>query len=111
VPVLRREQGVGKYWRLELAGQEAKGDARLIVVPVLTDTLPIEAKIKDILKRGKVVCFTNIINGIVKYVDTWNMDETGDLTAFYSSGATKFVCPFSVEYEITEKERTDCAIS
>jgi hypothetical protein len=64
----------------------------------------IENKIKDILARGKIVCFTNKINGIVKYVNEWNLDEWGDLTAFKSTGKSMFVCPFAVEYDITEVE-------
>ena len=66
------------------------------------DTAPIDARIKGILARGKVVCFTNRFTGTVKHVDRWNPDDMGDLTACYSTGGTKFVCPYAVEYDITE---------
>ena len=68
-----------------------------------TDQCPkIDQKIKDILSRGKVVVFTNKITNTKKYVTKWNQDDLGDLEADYSTGATKFVCPYSLQNTITE---------
>lgn len=58
-------------------------------------------KIKAILTRGNVVCFTGG-NGIKKYVTEWNEDSDGDLTADYSTGQSKFVCPVALAYVISE---------
>lgn len=69
------------------------------------NTEPIDQKIKDILARGKTVCFTNVKTGVIKHVTEWNLDQDGDLTASYSTGATKYVCPYAVEYEISELEK------
>ena len=65
----------------------------------------ITKKIKDILNRGHIVCFRNILTDTKKYVTEWNMDQDGDLTATYSTGQSKFVCPYAIEYEITEVEK------
>lgn len=62
----------------------------------------IEEKIKSILERGNIVCFTNKITGVIKHVTEWNIDKDGDLTASYSTGNSKYVCPFALEYEISE---------
>jgi len=65
----------------------------------------IDSQIKDIISRGNIVCFTNTLNGIIKHVTEWNQDDMGDLTASYSTGATKYVCPYALEYDITEIQR------
>lgn len=65
-------------------------------------TAGIDKKVKAIIKRGNIACFTNKITGVVKKVKEWNSDKNGDLTAFYSTGSTKYVCPYAVEYEISE---------
>lgn len=59
--------------------------------------------IKDILGRGNIVVFTNMITGVVKKVREWNLDAEGDLTAFYSTGRNAFVCPTALEYEVSEE--------
>ena len=66
------------------------------------DTDAIDTKIKAMLARGSTVCFTNRFSGVVKHVTEWNPDENGDLVASYSTGTTKFVCPYACEYDITE---------
>lgn len=74
----------------------------VIKIPATTDTKPIDDKIKGILSRGNIACFTNWITGVVKHVTKWNPAELGDLTASYSTGSTKYVCPYSFQYDITE---------
>lgn len=66
------------------------------------DTTKLEARLKDILARGKAIKFTNRHNGVVKVVTEWNIDKDGDLLAETSTGTTKYVCPYSPQYEITE---------
>ena len=69
------------------------------------NTIVVDERIKDILARGKVVVFTNKLRtGIVKYVTKWNADSDGDLTAAYSTGANNYVCPYALEYEISETD-------
>ena len=68
------------------------------------NTDAIEQKIKEILSRGKVVVFTNCFTKTKKFVTEWNLDQDGDLTAAYSTGATLIVCPFALEYEISETD-------
>jgi len=77
----------------------------MITVCSHKNTKEIDTKIKDILNRGNIVCFTNKLTGTVKHVTEWNMDEDGDLTASYSSGNSLYVCPYAIEYEITEIEK------
>ncbi len=50
------------------------------------------AEIKNALENKKWVKFSYPTE-VVKIVKEWNIDEDGDLTADYSSGSTKFVCP------------------
>lgn len=64
----------------------------------------IDSKIKEILGRGKIVVFTNRDTGVTKYLTEWNQDEMGDLTAEYSTGASKFICIYCPQYVITETD-------
>lgn len=61
-----------------------------------------EQMIKDILSRGKIVRFTNTINGITKDVNEWNADSDGDLTAFRHTGLVRYVCWKASQYSISE---------
>ena len=70
------------------------------VNPALNES--IDNKIKEILSRGKVVVFTNRLNHVKKFLTKWNPDDMGDLEADYSTGATKFICPYCDQYDITE---------
>ena len=68
-----------------------------------------KAYILDILlgNRG-VVEFTNIRNGIRKYVDTWDPDDDGDLRAFkVVGGVTPHVCWSSPQYKVKEVTREE----
>lgn len=67
-----------------------------------TNTVKIDVKIKDILNRGKIVLFRNKFSGVNKYVTKWNQDEMGDLLAEHSTGLSKWVCPYAIEYDILE---------
>jgi hypothetical protein len=58
--------------------------------------------IEDILARGKVVRFSNSINGITKDVKEWNADEDGDLTAFRYTGRSRYVCWQAAQYTVSE---------
>ena len=62
----------------------------------------LEKKIKAILKRGNIVCFTHKINGIVKHLNEWNIDDMGDLKAFYSTGHSPYIAWDVGQYDITE---------
>lgn len=66
-------------------------------------------QIEEILARGNVVKFTNPFTQQVKYVDTWNEDADGDLTAFRTTRncATSFVCWESARYDISEVTREE----
>ena len=68
------------------------------------NTDEVRGKIQEILSRGKVVVFTNILTGTKKFVTRWNPDADGDLFADYSTGSTRYVCPYAVEYEISETD-------
>jgi hypothetical protein len=59
-------------------------------------------RIQDILKKGKVVRFTNNINGITKDVKEWNSDIEGDLTAFRHTGSSPYICWRAEQYSISE---------
>lgn len=61
-------------------------------------------RVRAIIERGNIARFTNTISGCVKDVNEFNLDEDGDLTAFRTEGqgASKYVCPTAVQYEITE---------
>jgi len=58
--------------------------------------------IKDTLDKGKVVRFTNNINGITKDVNIWNSDIEGDLTAFRHTGRSPYVCWRAEQYDVSE---------
>ena len=62
-----------------------------------------EAKIRDILARGKIVRFS--FGDIFKDVGEWNADS-GDLKAFRTSpnAITQFVCWACDQYQISEIE-------
>ena len=61
-----------------------------------------EARIKDILARGKVVCFSNRTGG-KKFVTKWNPDKENDLTAAkVISCVSPYVCWDAVFYTISE---------
>jgi hypothetical protein len=60
-------------------------------------------RIKQIIDRGNIAVFTNKFNGVVKKVREFNLDEMGDLKAYYSTGNTLYVCPESRGYIITEE--------
>ena len=75
------------------------------VILASPNTEIIDKKIKDILARGNIVCFTNKITGTVKHVTEWNQDAEGDLIASYSTGSNNFVCTYAIEYEISEIEK------
>jgi hypothetical protein len=65
----------------------------------------IDLKIKEILSRGKAVRFTNTETNITKDVKEFNKDEMGDFIAFRQSGGqTHYVCPYALEYVISEVE-------
>ena len=66
-------------------------------------------QIEEILARGNVVKFSNPFKGQTKYVDTWNEDEDGDLTAFRTTSncATHFVCWESSRYDVSEVTRKE----
>ena len=64
------------------------------------DSEEILALIKLELEKGNYIKFTNSRNGVVKVLTEWNLDEMGDMEAEYSTGATKYVCPDSVEYQV-----------
>ena len=67
-----------------------------------TDMDSKEKMIKDILSRGKIVRFTNAINGITKDVNEWNADSDGDLIAFRHTGLTPYICWAASQYSISE---------
>ena len=66
-----------------------------------------EQWIKDIIARGNTAVFTNRISGVVKKVREWNVDGDGDIEAFYSTGATRFLCWEALEYELSEEAPVD----
>ena len=65
-----------------------------------TDTESIDKKCKAILARGNVIRFSG--RGVVKHVSEWNPDGGGDLTACWSTGKVLYVCPYAMDYTITE---------
>ena len=80
------------------------------IIQVLADNNPVTQEalniwIKAVLARGNIVRFRNKLNGVVKLVDTWNVDNMGDLKAFYTTGKSLYVCPYALEYEISEVVR------
>lgn len=78
-------------------------DFRLVSPQFLeTDMDSKEKMIKDILSRGKIVRFTNTINGITKDVNEWNADSDGDLIAFRHTGLTPYICWKASQYSISE---------
>jgi len=79
-----------------------ESDTKYPLVDQSKDVKAREKKIKAILKRGNIACMTNVYNGIVKHVTTWDLDAGGDLIATYSTGMTKYVAWDSDQYEISE---------
>jgi len=82
------------------------------IVQVLVSTNPANQKvlntwIKEVLAKGNIVMFRNKRTGVVKLVNTWNPDELGDLKAFHTTGISLYVCPYAMEYEISEVIRPD----
>lgn len=64
-----------------------------------------ERLIKDILARGEIAVFTNIITGKVKKVDKWEPDDMNDLTAFWHTpGTVPYVCWNALEYRVTAEK-------
>jgi hypothetical protein len=81
-------------------------NTRLVPASKLSPNLKIrEATIKYILAKGKVVRFTNTINGVTKDVNTWNADDDGDLTAFRHTGNAPYVCWSASQYTISEIDK------
>jgi hypothetical protein len=65
------------------------------------NTGAIDLRIKDILARGNIVVFKTG-GGLEKFVREWNQDSDGDLTAYFSTGALLYVCPYALLYTIGE---------
>jgi hypothetical protein len=58
------------------------------------------------LARGHVVEFTNSVTGCRKYIDRWDEDSDGDLTACrVDGGRSPFLAWDAVEYTIEELEQ------
>ena len=66
--------------------------------------------IQDTLAAGMAVRFTNRINGIQKWVTVFNIDDMGDLKAQYSTGATRYVCPVALEYDVAAVPMSDVPV-
>ena len=70
----------------------------------LSKTDKIDNILKAVIERGNILVFRNTMNGVVKLVNEWKPDsQYGDLEGFESTGLTKFVCPYAVQYDVFER--------